>query len=43
LTPTTIRCFDSTSAWVAEGRLGDLALLEVLLDRRDHAAELLDP
>ena len=28
---------------VAEARLGDLALLEVLLDRRDHAAELLDP
>src|SRR5439155_25229364 len=28
---------------VAERRLGDLALLEVVLDRRDHAAELLDP
>ena len=28
---------------VAEGGLGDLALLEVLLDRLDHAAELLDP
>src|SRR5439155_610833 len=28
---------------VAEARLGDLALLEVLLDRGDHAAELLDP
>src|SRR5439155_15620379 len=27
---------------VAEARLGDLALLEVLLDRRDYAAELLD-
>ena len=28
---------------VAEARLGDLALLEVLLDRGDHAAELVDP
>src|SRR5215471_16690379 len=28
---------------VAEARLGDLALHEVLLDRRDHAAELVDP
>src|SRR5439155_23497806 len=27
---------------VAEARLGDLTLLEVLLDRRDHPAELLD-
>ncbi len=28
---------------VAEGGVGDLALHEVLLDRGDHAAELVDP
>ena len=42
LTPTITRCSRLHLRLVAERRLGDLALREVLLDRGDHAAELVE-
>ena len=42
MTPTTIRWLRLDLGLVAERRLGDLLLEEVLLDRRDDAAEPLD-